>query len=82
MGGDRDPLAEQPAEQPVAVQVRAQDLAVGMVLAKNAMTKTGMVVAGAGMELTPILVERLGQFARGVGLEEPLDVFVRQKAQA
>lgn len=56
--------------------VTVRELAVGMVLDQEVHTKTGQVVVGADRELNKALIERLANFARGVGIQEPIRVRV------
>lgn len=47
-------------------------LAPGQTLARRVETTDGQVVAGSGMLVTPVLLERLRNFHRSVGIREPL----------
>jgi CheY-like chemotaxis protein len=69
---DYAPLDDGPATRHVA----AKQLHVGMVLADDALARSGAVVLRKGTEVTTVVLERLGNFARGVGLREPLTVLV------
>ncbi len=64
------------AVERVQASVPAAQLAVGMVLDEDALNTAGMVVAAKGTELNATIVQRLHNFAEGVGLQEPLRVWV------
>ena len=56
--------------------VRAHELELGMVLEEEVRSSAGMAVAPKGRELDALTIERLQNFARGVGLREPIHVRV------
>ncbi|PKN56435.1 MAG: hypothetical protein CVU56_16215 [Deltaproteobacteria bacterium HGW-Deltaproteobacteria-14] len=58
--------------------VRAGDLAVNMVIEQPVVTMTGTKVLPEGVTLTPLLLARLKNFAKGVGLVEPIKIRVPQ----
>ncbi len=51
-------------------------LAVGMYAEKEILTSTGTLLVTKGAEITQPLIERLRNFAKGVGVQEPIKVFV------
>jgi response regulator RpfG family c-di-GMP phosphodiesterase len=59
-----------PESTVITVAFRA--LATGQTIARRVETLDGQVVAGAGMLVTPVLLERLRNFHRSVGVQEPL----------
>jgi len=54
--------------------VTLRELTAGMVFDRDALASTGVVVVSQNTVLTEALIERLRNFARGVGIEEPLQV--------
>jgi hypothetical protein len=54
--------------------VAFKDLVVGVVLAEDVIAKSGAVIVTKGSEVTQVVRERLANFARGVGIREPLHV--------
>lgn len=60
----------------VARSCRVDELDTGMVLDQDARTAAGMLLAAKGHELTPALVQRLRNFARGVGVAQPIRVLI------
>jgi CheY-like chemotaxis protein len=61
---------------PTTRHLPAKQLVVGMVLAADVLGRSGAVVLCKGTEVTDVVRERLLNFARGVGLREPLTVLV------
>ena len=51
-----------------------RDLRVGAVLAQDVETSEGMLIVPQGTKLSPILLEKLRNFARSTGLREPVFV--------
>jgi response regulator RpfG family c-di-GMP phosphodiesterase len=62
-----------PADVPTQA-VRAKNLQIGCTLAADARTKGGMMIIPAGTRVSPMLVEKLRNFANMGELEEPLQV--------
>ena len=54
--------------------VMLKDLVVGHVLAADVETTDGLLVVKAGTRVTPLLMERLRNFAASAGLHEPLSI--------
>jgi len=66
-------VLDQSSEHSQAVaEIRFGQLKVGMVLAADVQTTSGLVVLARGHMVTPPLKARLTNFAEGVGLVEPL----------
>jgi response regulator RpfG family c-di-GMP phosphodiesterase len=59
------------------VEAHIVDLRVGMVLQAEVVSKDGVVLSGAGQELTEALIFRLRNFHRRMGIREPFFVRVR-----
>lgn len=57
-----------------AQAVNVHDLSPGQVFSSNVYTMDGVMVVKGGTRVTPMLVERLRNFARLQGLREPLEV--------
>lgn len=66
-----------PEERPGPRKVALKELLIGMILEEDVVTPAGMMIVGAGSEVTPVLRERLLTFARGNGVREPLVVRAR-----
>jgi hypothetical protein len=62
-----------PAEAPTQA-VRIKNLRVGCTLAVAARTKGGVMIIPAGTQVSPMLIEKLRNFANMGELEEPLQV--------
>jgi CheY-like chemotaxis protein len=62
-------------EQAERRSVPLQQVRVGMVLAADVLATNGVVVIAKGTEVTAVVRERLGNFARGAGVREPLIVW-------
>ncbi|MBI5364540.1 MAG: hypothetical protein HZA53_15290 [Planctomycetes bacterium] len=56
--------------------VRLNQLGLGMVLENDVRTSTGMLVVPRGQEVTSSVLERLANFGRSFGIEEPLQVSI------
>jgi hypothetical protein len=69
---DYAPLDDGPTTRRLVVK----QLVVGMVLATDVLGRNGAVVLSKGTEVTDVVRERLLNFARGVGVLEPLTVLV------
>jgi response regulator RpfG family c-di-GMP phosphodiesterase len=54
--------------------VKAYELCPGQVFSSNVYTIDGVLVVKAGTKITPMLVERIRNFARFEGLRDPLEV--------
>lgn len=61
---------------PSARRVPMKQLMVGMILSEDVLARSGAVVLCKGTEVTVVVLERLHNFARGVGVREPLTVLV------
>jgi hypothetical protein len=59
-------------------EVKAADLRLGMVLSQDVLTAAGLVLVREGQLVTEALRTRLQNFAKSVGLIEPLHVVVGQ----
>lgn len=59
------------------VEVSLRDVRVGMRVAEEIKTVQGMVFISRGHEITPGILQRLENFATGIGIEEPLRMIVR-----
>ncbi len=65
------------AEDRAATVVRhlsLREVKAGMILANDVRTRTGMLLVPAGNEVTAPLLQRLTNFASGVGLHEPIAI--------
>jgi response regulator RpfG family c-di-GMP phosphodiesterase len=71
LGGYFD-LAATAAAKPGRLGVSFENLRPGQVLASDINTREGVMVIGAGTRLTPLIMERLRNFASITGLEEPI----------
>lgn len=67
-----EPENADPASTVITVAFRA--LAPGQTIARRVVTLDGQIIASAGMLVTPVLLERLRNFQRSVGVEEPLHI--------
>jgi hypothetical protein len=75
-------LGNEPLE---ILTVSVKDLRPTMIFVEDVRTKTGVLLAARGQELTSALLRRLQGFAEGVGVTEPLTVrrvAVRSEAEA
>jgi CheY-like chemotaxis protein len=61
---------------PTARRVSMKQLMVGMVLTEDVLARSGAVVLRKGTEVSMVVLERLHNFARGIGLREPLTALV------
>ncbi len=61
-------------EEAVVREVGLAQLMVGMVVARNIVTPSGNLLVKAGSDITETLVQRLRNFARTHGVEEPIAV--------
>ena len=57
-------------------QVVVRELKQGMILRDNLYAKNGMLLVTKGNEVTPGLIERIGNFSRKMGVREPIPVTV------
>lgn len=62
--------------------VMLRDLGPGMVLDQDVRTKTGQLVVPRGQEVTHSVIQRLSNFEKSVGIEEPIRVGVLAGATA
>ena len=60
-----------PAELPPRA-VRVRELRIGLTLASEARTRDGVLIVPAGTQISPLLIEKLRNFAELGDLEEPL----------
>jgi len=68
-------------ETGVAVKsTRVSELSIGMVLDQDVVATNGLVLVARGQEVTPTVLNRLHNFALGVGVVEPIRVQVPRKA--
>ncbi len=58
------------------IKVNLSGLRTYMILAQDVRTKTGLLLAGKGQEVTFTVLVRLRRFAKGVGVQEPITVLV------
>lgn len=65
-----------PRASVVTRSVTMSELAIGMVLDQDVVTKSGMRIAPSGQEITDVLRARLQNFAGGIGVVEPVRVLV------
>jgi hypothetical protein len=70
-------IAERDAGRRV-IAVSVAGLAPGMVLAQDLATRSGVLIAGRGYEITPTLVEKLRNYRQG-SVPEPIHVVVHSK---
>jgi FixJ family two-component response regulator len=70
-------IAERDAGRRV-IAVGVAGLAPGMVLAQDLATRSGVLIAGRGYEITPTLVEKLRNYRQG-SVPEPIHVVVHSK---
>lgn len=54
--------------------VRVDDLRTAMVLDEDVRARNGSVIVAKGREVNPVLIERLRNFAQGIGVVEPIRV--------
>lgn len=66
--------AEAAAQKIRSIQV--VDLTLGMVLAEDVRTRTGLLLVGKGQEVTDLVLTRLRGYARTPGIKEPFKVTV------
>jgi CheY-like chemotaxis protein len=57
-------------------EVKVEDIQPGMVLNQDVTTTTGLVLVRKGERVSEVLARRLDNFARSVGVEEPIKVLV------
>jgi len=60
----------------VLKELPAMDVRTGMTLAQDVLTVTGLVLVRKGEKVTPTLATRLHNFARSVGVIEPVHVMI------
>lgn len=65
-----------------ALAVTPEELEPEMVLCEDLVTPTGTVIAPAGTSLTPALIERISNFAAGIGVAEPIFIEISDPALA
>ncbi len=58
------------------VELPIKDIRPGMVIAEDIQARTGTIIIARGHEVTPRLLQRLQNFASGVGIKEPMRMFV------
>jgi response regulator RpfG family c-di-GMP phosphodiesterase len=58
----------------VVREIYANELKIGMLLEEDLLSPTGGVVLSKGQEMTSFLIDRLINFSRGSGLQEPFKV--------
>jgi response regulator RpfG family c-di-GMP phosphodiesterase len=63
-------------KQERVIQIRVQDLAIGMILDEDLLSPKGIRLVPAGQEVTRSLIVRLKSIAGGVGVAEPFRVRV------
>ena len=56
-------------------EVKATELKIGMILEEDVCANSGSVVLSRGQELNGFLIDRLINFARGAGINEPIKVY-------
>lgn len=57
-------------------EIRVHQIMPGMVLNEDVLTTTGLVLVRKGERVTEVLAARLDNFARSVGIKEPIQVLV------
>lgn len=60
-------------------RLKINELQVGMVFAKNVMSKAGNLLVPKNLEVSYHIFQRLKNYAKGVGVVEPIDVIVYLK---
>jgi response regulator RpfG family c-di-GMP phosphodiesterase len=75
-------LAEAAAEDEamVIVPTRVRDLSVGAIVDEDVFATNGMLLVSNGQEVTPTVLERLHNFALGIGVVEPFRARVPRRA--
>lgn len=69
-----DIFIDAPAGAAPTREVSLRDLRSGMVLVADLLTKDNMLIVRAGTQITPMLLERLHNFAQIAGVQEPVVV--------
>lgn len=59
-------------------EVTLKNLRDGMILAQDVKTRRGLLLVARGQQVTPSLIERLGNFSPSPGVQEPIRVVVRE----
>ena len=57
--------------------IKVSQLNIGMILRKDVIAKNGLLIASKGQEVTFSVKTRLLNFAKTIGIEEPIDVIIR-----
>ncbi|MEJ5349414.1 MAG: HD domain-containing phosphohydrolase [Desulfosoma sp.] len=57
-------------------EMTVQDLNLGMIVGQDVMSSKGVLLIKKGQEITPALLERLKNFAKTVGVQEPVRVLL------
>jgi len=57
--------------------IKISQLNIGMILRKDVIAKNGLLIASKGQEVTFSVKTRLLNFAKTIGIEEPIDVVIR-----
>jgi hypothetical protein len=66
------------APRGVLTEVKVTGLMSGMVIHQDVTTSTGMILVRAGERVTDVLISRLINFSRSVGVQEPIQVLVQR----
>jgi hypothetical protein len=69
---DNDAPAASAPEFTAAREIALKDLLPGMVLAADVLTKTEMLIVKSKTKISPILLQRLHNFAQLTGIKEPV----------
>ena len=62
----------------VVMMLRVKDLTAQMIIAEDVIAKNGILLAAKGQEVTFPVIERLQNFSKRVGIDEPFRVLVDQ----
>ncbi|MGQ9485517.1 MAG: hypothetical protein ACUVSA_11265 [Desulfosoma sp.] len=57
-------------------EMTIQDLKLGMIVGQDVWSSKGVLLIKKGPEITPALLERLRNFAKTVGVQEPIRVLL------
>ena len=63
------------------ISIESRDLAVGMVLASDILTKDGTLVLAAGHHINPMILEKLRNFDLVFGLQEPVMIKTQRSCE-
>lgn len=69
-------------DQMVVRTVSLAELKIGMLLDEDVLANNGLLIMTSGQEVTSALLERLRNFARGIGISEPIRVRIPAAAPA